>query len=264
MEIKETSDREKVKQFLLEDPYQHLYELGNLQEKLFSRSAWFTASENGDIKAVAMIHEAKNVKDNILFLLGNKDMAAALMKGIKGGLPGSFYAHVTKETAELLAPEYDISPPVIYDKMKITGDMLLERSIIYPEYTYRVNKNDYGAINEFLRAINPSAFFMPAMLETGKYFIIRKNSDIIAMAGVHFYSAETGTAAIGNVATAPQHRGKGYAGSVTASLVMDLWKDVKHIGLNVRADNTPAIKAYEKMGFVFYSSHEEIKASKRP
>ena len=265
MEIKQETDRELIKNFLLEDPYQHLYELGNLQEKLFSRSKWFTAAGEGGIKAVAMVHTAKHEKDNIIFFLENRDMdaAAGLLRGIKEHLPESFYAHVTKGTAEALAPEYDISAPVTYNKMKITGDMLLGGSIKYPEYTYRVNSNDYDAISGFLRPINPEAFFMPAMLSTGKYFIIRKNSDILAMAGVHFYSKETGIAAIGNVATAPEYRGKGYAGSVTASLVRDLWKEARYIGLNVRADNIPAIKAYEKMGFVLYSSHEEIKASRR-
>ena len=83
------------------------------------------------------------------------------------------------------------------------------------------------------------------------------------MAGVHFYSKETSIAAIGNVATQPQYRGKGYAGSVTASLVRDLWKEVRYIGMNVRADNIPAIKAYEKMGFVLYTSHVEVKATRR-
>ena len=264
MEIKECSDREKIKQFLLEDPYQHLYELGNLHEKLFRRSKWFCAFEGSTIKATAMVHEAGIEKDNMMFLLENRDIDACqeLLKGIKSHLPGSFYAHLSKEAAEILKPGYEISEPVIYNKMKISGDMLVNNCIKYPEFTYRVNKNDFEPMSLFLRSINPSAFFMPAMLETGKYFIVRKNSDLIAMAGVHFYSKETSTAAIGNVATAPEFRGKGYAGSVTASLVRDLWKDVKYIGLNVRADNVPAIKAYEKMGFVFYSSHEEIRAKK--
>ena len=264
MEIKKITDRETACKFLLKDPYQHLYELGNLHEKLFSRSEWFCAEENSEIKAMAMVHKTEDEKNNMVFLLENKNTehAAGLLRGIKAVLPAAFYAHVTRETAELLKPEYQINAPVIYDKMRISGDMLVGGSVKYPEYTYRVNANDFETVNEFLRAINPSAFFMHAMLKTGKYFIIRKNSDIIAMAGVHFYSKETGIAAIGNVATAPEYRGKGYAGSVTASLVKDLWKDVKYIGLNVRNDNIAAIKAYEKMGFVLHSSHEEIFAKK--
>ncbi len=264
MEITAISDREKIKNFLLEEPYLHLYELGNLHEKIFSRSKWFCASENGAIKSAAMLHISENDNDNILFLLENKNTEAAvrLLQGIISNLPDCFYAHVSHDTAAMLNTVYETSSPVIYNKMKITGDILLARSIKYPEFTYRVNKNDFEAINEFLRGINPEAFFTSAMIETGKYFIIRKNSDLIAMAGVHFYSKELKIAAIGNVATAPEYRGKGYAGSVAATLCRDLWKDIKYIGLNVRADNIPAIKAYEKMGFVYYSSHEEIRAKR--
>ncbi|MEI7542653.1 MAG: GNAT family N-acetyltransferase [bacterium] len=264
MEIREIFDREKIKAFLLEDPYQHLYEIGNLNEKLFTRSKWFCALENNEIKAVAMVHIAQASDDNFLFLLENKNTkeAAILLSEIKAKLPNAFNAHLISETAALLKPEYEISNLVKYNKMKIIGNIMVDKAIKYSEYTYRVNKNDFEVINDFLRSINPLAFFVPAMLETGKYFIIRKNSDLIAMAGVHFYSKEIGIAVIGNVATAPEYRGMGYGSSVTASLLMDLWKDVSYIGLNVLSDNIPAIKVYEKLGFYYYSTHEEIKANK--
>lgn len=144
--------------------------------------------------------------------------------------------------------------------MKLTGDILVDRSIKYAEYTYRVNKNDFQGINTFLKSVNPDAFFHPAMLETGKYFCIRKNSEIISMAGVHLYTKEFGVAVIGNVATSAEHRGRGYAGSVTASLCRDLWGEIRYVGLNVRSDNVSAIKAYEKIGFQKHSEHEEIRA----
>lgn len=264
MEIKEIFDRDKINFFLLKDPYQHLYEIGNLHEKLFTRSKWFCALENNEIKAMAMVHTAHNSDDNFLFVLENKNTkeAGILLREIKEQLPNVFNAHLTSDTAILLKPEYKISEVIKYNKMKITGNILLDKALKYSEYTYRVNKNDFEVINDFLRSINPSAFFVPAMLETGKYFLIRKNSDLIAMAGVHFYSKETGIAAIGNVATAPEYRGKGYGSSVTASLLMDLWKDVSHIGLNVLSNNLPAIRIYEKLGFYYYSTHEEIKANK--
>lgn len=265
MEVKAITDRQQIMGFLLLDPYLHLYELGNLHEKLFNRSKWFCAFDNGEIKALAMLHISGIEKNNILFLMENTNKAAAniLLDEIKSSLPDSFYAHILHDTSIHLMPEFEINESVVYNKMKITGNILLDGSIRYPEYTYRINKNDFEAINEFLRKINPDTFFTAAMLKTGKYFMIRKNSDLIAMAGVHFYSEETSIAAIGNVVTAADFRGKGYGGSVTASLVCDLYKDVKYIGLNVKADNIPAIKAYEKMGFIYHSSYEKILVVKK-
>ncbi|HRU40247.1 MAG TPA: GNAT family N-acetyltransferase, partial [Candidatus Goldiibacteriota bacterium] len=101
------------------------------------------------------------------------------------------------------------------------------------------------------------------MLETGKYFCIRKNNELAAMAGVHFFSGEYGSAAIGNVAVAEKHRGRGMAKSVTASLCLDLWQEAKYIGLNVRADNYAAIKAYTDIGFMEHSRHVEIRAVRK-
>jgi len=68
------------------------------------------------------------------------------------------------------------------------------------------------------------------------------------MAGLHLYSKEYGVAAIGNIVTDEKYRGRGFAKSVTASLCRDLWGEIKYIGLNVKIDNTPAIKAYERIG----------------
>lgn len=265
MDIKEIKDKEAIKNFLFEDVYLHLYEIGNLQEKLFAHIVWYGAYEGEKILALAMLYKSDKNVDPFLFLLENKNIEASktLLKHIINILPEKFYSHISKGLADLLRDDFEISTPVIYNKMSLYGDILLEKSITYPEYTYTINSNDFETIEIFLRSINPVAFFVPAMLNTKQYRIIRKNSDLIAMAGVHFYSPELNIAVIGNVATAAEFRGQGYGGSVTASLCKAIYKQIKHIGLNVRFDNIPAIKAYEKMGFVYYNSHEEIHAIKK-
>jgi RimJ/RimL family protein N-acetyltransferase len=47
----------------------------------------------------------------------------------------------------------------------------------------------------------------------------------------------------------PDHRGRGLATAVTAGCCKHLLESVELIGLNVRADNQAAIRAYEKIGF---------------
>jgi len=41
-------------------------------------------------------------------------------------------------------------------------------------------------------------------------------------------------------------------------LVRDLWDDFEYIGLNVKAGNEAALKAYTKIGFVSATTHNEI------
>ncbi|MGD0565914.1 MAG: GNAT family N-acetyltransferase [Candidatus Goldiibacteriota bacterium] len=263
MDIQETRDKVKLKDFLMKDPYLHIYELGDLQEKLFPAARWFVLEDNGEILSSAMMYTAKNI--NIFYLVEDTrpEAAAELLKAIMEKLPDEMYCLVSANLVDVIKERYGFEKTVSYDKMKLTGDIFLSRNIKYPEFTYRINVNDSETVGEFLREINPGAFYNKGMLATGKYFCIRKNASLLAMAGVHLYSKEFSVAAIGNVVTAENERGKGYSTSVMASLCADLWKDVKIIGLNVRGDNTPAIKVYTKLGFIKHTSHVELTAVRK-
>jgi predicted GNAT family acetyltransferase len=74
---------------------------------------------------------------------------------------------------------------------------------------------------------------------------------------VHVYSAEYRVAALGNITTHPDHRGRGLATAVTAGCCKHLLESVELIGLNVRADNAAAIRAYEKIGFEVRAVYHE-------
>lgn len=262
MELKQITDKKTIQEFLLQDPYLHIYEMGDLQDKLFSNITWYAAEEAGKIMALAMVYITH---EPILFLLEDKNPAAAawLLEQIQDRLPGKMYCHLSLGLSKILEKRYSLHVQGNFLKMKLTGDILLDAAIKYPEYTYRMNKNDFVFISEYLKRVNPKAFFVHGMLDTEKYLCIRKNNEIICMAGVHLYSKEYGVAAIGNIVTEEKYRGKGFAKSVTASLCRDLWGEVKYIGLNVKTDNTPAIKAYERIGFLPHSECEEIRASRK-
>ncbi len=61
-------------------------------------------------------------------------------------------------------------------------------------------------------------------------------------------------AVIGGVGTVESHRGRGLAARLVSTLVATLRKEFRYIGLNVRADNVPAIRCYEKCGFERHGS----------
>jgi ribosomal protein S18 acetylase RimI-like enzyme len=65
-------------------------------------------------------------------------------------------------------------------------------------------------------------------------------------------------AALGNIATAPSCRGKGFCRQVTAKTCQSLRKNVSHIGLNVKADNGAAISCYTRLGFESVASYGEF------
>ena len=79
------------------------------------------------------------------------------------------------------------------------------------------------------------------------YGIVEDNGAVTAVAGVHYvtpYGAE-----IGNIATHPEHRRKGYAAACLKAVVDEVLKSSKLVILHFFAENAPAQQLYERMGF---------------
>jgi ribosomal protein S18 acetylase RimI-like enzyme len=117
--------------------------------------------------------------------------------------------------------------------------------------------SDITSIAGFFKIAYPGNWFDSRMINTGKYFGYFDAGDLIGIAGIHVYSPEFRIAALGNIATHPDFRGRKIAFKLTSSLCSDLKKTVDVIGLNVKSDNRAAIKCYENIGFEIRSSYDE-------
>jgi len=90
----------------------------------------------------------------------------------------------------------------------------------------------------------------PNAMNLGPFYgIIEDDGTISAVGGVH-YMTSYGTE-IGNVATHPDHKRKGYAAACIKSVVEEVLKTSELVVLHYFEDNTPAQKLYEKMGFKY-------------
>ncbi len=256
--VKQITEKEQLAEFFLKSPYVHLYKFMYMEPHMFPNTVWHASYDGDEIKAVSLIYKGKEQSAFYLLEDKNKNNAAEILDEIIGTLPDKLYSHVTPGLEAPFEKRYKVTSKKSQHTMGINGDMLVNNCIKYPQYTYKVNERDFETLYEYIQGINPGLFFGREMMKTGKYYMIRKNSDIISTAGVHFLNDKYKIAAIGNVATAPEYRGKGYASSIVASLVRDLWDDFEYIGLNVKAGNEAALKAYTKIGFVSATTHNEI------
>ena len=92
--------------------------------------------------------------------------------------------------------------------------------------------------------------FSPQEIERGVFCGIRQAEHLIAVAGTHVVSESGRIAALGNVMTHPDWRGRGLASIVTSAVVARLIdRGVSTIGLSVSRENAAAIRVYEKLGF---------------
>ena len=75
----------------------------------------------------------------------------------------------------------------------------------------------------------------------------------MSVAGTHLVVSAEGVAAVGNIYTRRGCRWRGWGSLATSAVVGELLRrEIPTIGLNVNQQNQPAIRVYEKLGFVKY------------
>ena len=100
--------------------------------------------------------------------------------------------------------------------------------------------------------------FTPEQLQKGIFWGMYEDSELISIAGTHIISQWASVAAIGNVFTRPDRRGRGFATRVTGAVVKDiLQQNIRSIVLNTAMDNAPALSCYRKLGFSPYCGYYE-------
>jgi ribosomal protein S18 acetylase RimI-like enzyme len=106
--------------------------------------------------------------------------------------------------------------------------------------------------------------FAPFQLDTGFFRGIRRDGELVAVAGVQVASRNEGVAAVGNIFTRPDLRGQGLAQTVTSAVAAAVREaGIATVGLNVEATNAAAIRAYENIGFRTHFTYIEGIADKR-
>ena len=132
-----------------------------------------------------------------------------------------------------------------------------------PQAVERLGPSDLDAL-QALYAEEPPAFFLPSQLRDGVYFGVREGPDLVAVAGTHVVSRAARVAALGNVRTRPDRRGRGLAMAVTGAVVRELrQRNTKTSVLNIVATNEVARRVYERVGFRDYCVYDEGVTTRR-
>jgi len=255
MKFSRLHDKEEIERFLRGNVYLHIYSIGDLDDFFWPHTAWYGLRENGRIEAVALIYTGQALP-TLLALSDKCDVMRELVASMSDVLPEKFYAHLSPGVEAVLCGAYDMEAHGEHWKMG-----LKDRAAVFGYDCSDVVNPGPAEEDEILRFYEqsyPGNWFDARMLETGQYFGIRKGGVLVSVAGVHVYSATYGVAALGNIATLPSQRGRGYGTAVTARLCQSLSSSVEQIGLNVKADNSAAISCYRKLGFERVAAYGEF------
>ncbi len=248
-------NKKEIEQFLIKDPYLHIYSIGDLDDFFWPYTNWYGLTSNGNLEAIALVYVGMEVP-TLLALSDDMELIKKLLIEIQHLLPVQFYAHLSPGLENAFAKSHDFTPHGEHYKMALEDKTISSR--LDCSNVTRLGTGDIDEIQTLYEESYPGNWFDPRMLETNQYFGIWEGNHLASIAGIHVYSPEYRVSALGNITTHPSHRNKGYGKLVTAKLCQSLTKEDINVGLNVKADNTAAIKCYKELGFKTIASFGEF------
>ena len=137
-----------------------------------------------------------------------RDDGAAPARRSATTLPAALYVHVTPPLLDVLAERYAVEEAEPHLKLALARTDLLAPSAAATSNVLGAERPRRDRRRSTARRI-PETWFEPRMLATGRYVGIRQDGRLACVAGVHVYSPTWSVAALGNVATLPELRGRG-------------------------------------------------------
>jgi ribosomal protein S18 acetylase RimI-like enzyme len=254
IEVASTRDRGLLRQFLERDRLYAAYAICDLDEKEFGRTRWGIATE--DSRVIAVVLEYTGLTPQPLFVMGDPAGVSAVVREVVR--PRLVYlAGEANHLAELdKLYRIDPGPPMVR--------MWVDRTSFRPVsgLALRLLPGEIGDLNR-LYGLGFTSWLPAEAIAAGVYYGVRFGGRLVAAAGTHVVSHSARLAAVGNVMTHIDHRGRGYAKLTTSAVTQELLRTCDQVVLNVRSDNPPAIAAYRALGYREHCRFEERLARRR-
>ena len=254
MKIRQLRDKERIEAFLRGNSELHVYSIGDLDDFFWPLTQWLGWEEAGVVRDIVLIYRGQALP-TVIAISEQPDCMRALLAEVRPLLPERFYAHLSPGVEEALRDRCEIESHGVHHKMALRDVRPVGK--VDCSDVEQLTTADLNALLEFYEESYPGNWFDERMLETGQYFGLWKGRRLVSVAGVHVYSRRYRIAALGNIATIPTDRNRGYGKLVTARLCQALLEAVDHIGLNVKADNEAAIHCYRSLGFEVIAPYGE-------
>jgi ribosomal protein S18 acetylase RimI-like enzyme len=251
----ELRDREAIAEFCRRRPAVHAYELGDLDDFFWPHTRWYAWQEGDTIEQLALVYAEHDLPVLLAFAEDPLPTMDLLVRELLPLLPPRIYAHLTPSLVDAVAARYTPKSAGRHLKLGLArNDLLFET-----EDVVVLSPADLPEVQSFYADAYPDTWFVPRMLESGRYVGLREEGRLVCVAGVHVWSKEFHVATLGNVATLPGERGRGLATAACSQLCRLLLDDgIDTIGLNVRADNVPALTSYVRLGFEPVAQYDEV------
>jgi len=248
-----SADPDTVREILQTDRPWAVYALADLAPEYSALARWHVAADGRP----ALLLVYGGFEPPVLFAHGAVADLTSLVPEVAG--EREFYLSVRPEAVALLrASGYEIRDEKRMWRMVADPVRFVPRA----HAAVRLGPSDYEALASLYRdgdaAGETPPFFDAGMLRHGIYYGICEGGAMVAAAGTHVLSERESVAAIGNVYTRRDRRGRGFGGQVSGAATGELLRlGVRTVALNVSESNTAARRVYERLGFERYCEYRE-------
>jgi RimJ/RimL family protein N-acetyltransferase len=238
--VRPLSDREQIRRILEGRRPYAAYALGQLEPMLFRQTDWWLSSSAAN--QGLMLHSRGGL-GNATFAMGEAGALDALLTVH----PGPRHTFLTCEPhhLEMMLRHFELDQRQTMIRMHATAATF--RPIDGP--VRRLTGADVRAINRLYRTDGVPSFYSARQIDDAVYFGVERDGELIAVAGTHVISQASAIAVVGNVYTHPRYRGQRFAQCTTGAVTEQLLRFCRDIVLSVDPTNTPAVRAYERLGY---------------
>jgi len=250
------TDKPTLNAFLSADRVYAAYALGDLEPTFFEQCVWYGAQTMGELRSLVLIFHG--LKPPALFLMGD-GAGLALLLGSLVREP-NVYATFRSEHRATLEAYY------VLGRVDSMERMVLRPEAFRPDRRHmpvRLTPSSVGELQNLYELGEGGVAFSAYQLAQGCFYGIRHQGRLVTVAGTHVVAPQSGVAAVGNVFTHPDYRGRGYGAACTSRVSEDLLSRQLLVVLNVNEANTSAINVYRRLGYERYCSFLETPALRR-
>ena len=238
-------------EYINRDPLDYFFFIIDLRQNP-DRTKVFLALDDGKIAGLMLVYA-----DSVVQLRGNREAVKALLDSLS---LVSVEMQVPLDCEDLAVAKYK---PRVDETMVMMSLSRGEEHVQVSTVPVRLGVGDVDEIAELMRSADPvwwaevTANRIRARIETDAFWLgIKQNGKLVSVGSTRFYDFASN---IHVIATKHEYRNRGYATSIVSALVKEILKVSPIALIHVIKDNTPAVRAYTKVGFKPYKTYLSIR-----
>jgi GNAT superfamily N-acetyltransferase len=250
------TNRSHIQAYLETDRLYAAYAIGDLEPGLFELCEWTGSVVDDRLDALALHYHG--LEPPALFVMGSVSGLRAILGQASG--PRRVYLTCREERLSVTREFY------AWEQVIPMFRMVLPPASFSPVegHCLRLGTKHAEQLVALYALGGGAVAFSPSQIAGGVFYGASADGQLVAAAGTHLVSPTYGVAAVGNVFTHPEYRGRGYGSATTTAVVAELLAlEIRDVVLNVGQENDRAISIYERLGFERYCPFLEGPASIR-